>query len=101
LTVTHVGKVQDNDNINDTIMAGIRAAQVIVADVTYQRNGVYFEGGFAMGLGRHVVWMCREDDLKNVHFDTRQYRHIVWTDHQDLRTKLTARLRANVAIPAR
>jgi len=30
-----------------------------------------------MGLGRQVIWTCRDDDLKNVHFDTRQYNHIV------------------------
>ena len=73
----------------------------MIADVTYQRNGVYFEGGFAMGLGRTVVWMCRANDLDNVHFDTRQYNHIVWDDHTDLRTKLSARLRATVNVPAR
>jgi hypothetical protein len=44
LTVTHVGRVHHNDLINDVILSGIRAAQVVVADVTHQRNGVYFEG---------------------------------------------------------
>jgi hypothetical protein len=54
-----------------------------------------------MGLGRTVVWMCREDDLANVHFDIRNYNHIVWTGHDDLRTKLRDRLRATLALPAR
>lgn len=58
-----------------------------------------FEGG--IGIGRSVIWMCREDDLTNVHFDTRQYNHIVWTGHDDLRAKLRDRLRATVALPAR
>jgi hypothetical protein len=100
MSVTHVGRVQHNDSITDLILAGLRAAQVVVADVTYQRNGVYFEGGFGMGLGRTVVWMCREDDLANVHFDTRNYNHIVWTGHDDLRAKLRDRLRATLALPA-
>ena len=101
LTITQAGRIQHNDSINDLIMAGIRAAQVVIADVTHQRNGVYFEAGFAMGLGRVVVWMCRHDDLVNVHFDTRQYNHIVWDDPADLRRKLSARLRATVDVPAR
>jgi nucleoside 2-deoxyribosyltransferase len=96
-----VGRVQHNDSISDLILAGLRAAQVVVADVTHQRNGVYFEGGFGMGLGRTVVWMCRDTDLANVHFDTRNYNHIVWNAHDDLRTKLRDRLRATLALPAR
>lgn len=101
LSVTQVGRVQHNDSITDLILAGLRAAQIVIADVTHQRNGVYFEGGFGMGLGRSVVWMCREDDLANVHFDTRNYNHIVWATHEDLRTKLRERLRATLALPAR
>ncbi len=101
LTITHVGRVQYNDSINDVILTGLRAAQVVVADVTHQRNGVYFEGGSAMGLGRIVIWMCREDDLVNVHFDTRQYNHIVWTAHADLRTKLRDRIRGTVSVAAK
>ena len=97
LTVTQVSRIEHNDSVTDLIISGIRAAQIVVADVTHQRNGVYFEGGFAMGLGRIVVWMCREDDIANVHFDTSHFNHIVWADHADLRTKLRNRLRATVA----
>ena len=68
---------------------------------TLCRNGVYFEGGFGMGLGRTVIWMCREDDLAHVHFDTRNYNHIVWVQPADLRSKLRDRLRATLALPAR
>jgi nucleoside 2-deoxyribosyltransferase len=60
----------------------------MVADVTNQKSGVYYEAGFAHGLGIPVIWSVRHDDLKNVHFDTRQYNHIVWEDETDLRDKL-------------
>jgi hypothetical protein len=41
-----------------------------------------------------VIWTCREDDIGNLHFDTRQYPHIVWHEPADLRSQLRDRLRA-------
>ena len=58
-----------NKGISDTILAQIRAAEFVVADFTGQRQSVYFEAGFARGLGREVIWCCRDDELKNLHFD--------------------------------
>jgi len=87
---------EHNDRIDDRIMLEIRRAQFTVADVTRQRPGVYFEAGFAIGLGRPVIWTCREDDLENVHFDTRQYNHVVWSSPADLREKLATRVRATI-----
>jgi len=75
--------VEHNDKICDKMIADIRTCQFLVADVTRQRANVYFEGGFAMGLGRPVIWTCSEDDRKEVHFDTRQYNHIFWKDPKD------------------
>lgn len=80
------------DKIDDRIMAMIREASIVVVDVTTQNRGAYFEAGFAMGLGRPVLWSVREDDLPSVHFDTRQFNHIVWTDPADLRAKLANRV---------
>lgn len=85
-----------NSKICDEIIANIRKAKFIVADATEQKNGVYFEAGFAMGLGKPVIWMCREDDINNLHFDTRQYNHIVWKDENDLREALLRRIQATI-----
>jgi hypothetical protein len=93
-----VDRVQTNGIVTDLIMASIRQAQVTIADATLQRNGVYFEAGFALGLGRTVIWTCRHDEMKQVHFDTRQYSHVTWVDPNDLATKLEARIRATVEI---
>lgn len=59
-----------------------------------EHNEKIFESGFAMGLGRPVVWTCRKDELAKAHFDTRQYNHIDWETPQELRKKLTDRIRA-------
>ena len=35
----------------DRIIAQIRASKFVVADFTRNRGGVYYEAGFALGLG--------------------------------------------------
>lgn len=84
------------EKIDDQIIANIRRCRFIVADFTGQRGGVYFEAGFAMGLGKPIIWTCREDEIGKVHFDTRQYPHVVWKDPADLRQKLTDHIRARI-----
>lgn len=91
-----VDRVHHNDQISDRIIVEIRRSRFLIADVTDQRQGVYFEAGFALALGLPVIWSCREDDLKNVHFDTRQYNHIVWKEPADLRRQLHDRIVATI-----
>lgn len=69
-----------NNRIDDEIIAQIRRSKFVVADFTGQRGGVYFEAGFALGLGLPVIWTCREKELKRVHFDNRQYNFILWEE---------------------
>ncbi|MBI2165693.1 MAG: hypothetical protein HYU29_04750 [Chloroflexi bacterium] len=89
-----IDEKQFNDKIDDQIVAEIRRSALLIADVTGHRAGVYFEAGFALGLGIQVVWTCREDAIKEAHFDTRQYNHIVWKDAADLKARLVNRILA-------
>jgi hypothetical protein len=88
--------VPHNDNIVDKIIAEIRSCQFMVADFTGHRGGVYFEAGFAKGLGRQVIWTCRKDDFENIHFDIAQFSHIIWKDPGDLRTRLADKIKATI-----
>ena len=93
----------DRDNflnkIDDEIIAQIRQSRFIVADFTHDPNGsvrgsVYYEAGFAHGLGIPVIFIAHED--ADLHFDTRQFPHILWkpTDLNALKHELTHRLLA-------
>ena len=80
---------------NFAILAEIRRAQFVVADITGARGGVYFEAGFAKALGRDVFFTCREDRFSNDrHFDTEHFQHTMWTTPADLRTKLRQKVLA-------
>lgn len=85
---------EHSDQIVDRMLGEIRSAKFVVADFTQQKHGVYFEAGFAMGLGLPVIWLVREDDLPNCHFDTKQYNHLTWTDGDNLQERLYNRIRA-------
>ena len=82
------------NKIDDEIIAEIRRSAFLVADFTGHRGGVYFEAGFAMGLGLQVIWTCRHDEIKNLHFDIRQYNCIAWKDENDLAKQLKNRIEA-------
>jgi nucleoside 2-deoxyribosyltransferase len=89
-----VSGVEHVNKIDDEIVSQIRRSKFLVADFTGHRGGVYFEAGFAMGLGIPVFWTCRQDMLENLHFDIRQYNCIDWADPASLRTRLTRRIEA-------
>ena len=82
--------------IDDEIISQIRRSRFLVADATHgedgARGGVYYEAGFAHGLGLPVIFTCRNDMIDKVHFDTRQFNHIVWENPDDLREQLTNRI---------
>jgi nucleoside 2-deoxyribosyltransferase len=87
-TAYRVDEEPHSDNIIFKIMAEIKNSRFVVADVTEQRNGVYFEAGYALGLGMPVIWSVRKDDAANVHFDTAQYNQIRWDTPKELREGL-------------
>jgi hypothetical protein len=89
-----------NKAVIDTILAEIRRAHFVVADFTGNRPSVYYEAGFARGIGREVISTCREGETSSLAFDTRHLGHVVWKDAEDLRVKLMNSIQANV-IPRR
>jgi nucleoside 2-deoxyribosyltransferase len=85
-----------NDKIDDRIVSEIRRSGLLVADFTGQRGGVYWEAGFAQGLGIPVIRTCRSDELAHLHFDTRQYLHVGWSTPAELRERLETHIRATI-----
>lgn len=63
-------------DITDEIVANIRRARFVVADLTGARPNVYFEAGLAMGLGKPVVFTRRTGEA--AHFDVAAYKIIEW-----------------------
>ena len=101
-TPMRIDRKPDVNKIDDEIIAEIRRSRFLVADFTHgddgARGSVYYETGFAYGLGLPVIYTCRKNLVEKVHFDTRQYYHISWEAKAlaDLRDNLEKRILALV-----
>jgi len=80
--------VPSDVTINDAILAAIKRSKFTIADFTDNRNGVYFEAGYALGLGQKVIYTCRNADFESIHFDTNHYQYIVWETPEQLKKGL-------------
>ena len=86
------------DRIDAKIITEIKNSRFVVADVTEQKHGVYFEAGYALGINIPVIWSVKKDELPLVHFDTRQFYHIVWESIDDLAERLYYMISAVVSL---
>jgi cyclophilin family peptidyl-prolyl cis-trans isomerase/nucleoside 2-deoxyribosyltransferase len=86
-----------NDKVCNRIIADIRKSGLLIADVTGNRQEVYYEAGFAAGMDIKVIWTCNEEFFieEELHIDARQYNYILWENPKDLKNKLINRLQAS------
>jgi len=65
--------------VDAIIEAEIRRCRFLIADLSDDNAGAYWEAGFAEGLGKPVIYVCRAkegDAEKKTHFDA-NHRHTV------------------------
>lgn len=81
-----------NDEILKNIQEQIDRSKFIIADLTYNSPGVYYEAGYAAGRNIPVIYCCRESDKENIHFDINHFNFIVWSDSEGLKKSLIKRI---------
>lgn len=94
--VTRADIEPHNDFIMNKVLGDIRVAPFVVADFTGNRHGVYFEAGFARGLGITVIHTCNRSAFENAHFDTQRLNHLLWDEPGDLREMLLQHIRGSI-----
>ena len=90
-------------NMNDVRRAGIidnimreeiKGAKFVIADLTHDNPGAYWEAGYAEGLGKPVIYICEKGKFEAVktHFDTNHCTTITWSkgDEESFCQNLTA-----------
>jgi hypothetical protein len=91
--------------IDDQLRVALRTSRFVIADLTHGNSGAYWESGFAEGLGRPVIYTCRETEWRNqkTHFDTNHLVTIIWsTDKLDQAgNQLAATIRATLPSEAK
>lgn len=83
---------EHNQSITQEIDYEIKRANFIIADLTSQCNGAYYEAGLAKGYGKEVIFTCHEDDFNNRHFDVNQINTIKWSNKENLSKQLYNRI---------
>jgi hypothetical protein len=95
------------DRIDAKILVDIRRSRGLIVDVTgpllenkkpCARPSVMYEGGFAEGLGKPVIWTVRKDQGDHLPFDTRQLLHVLWSEPADLAERLRPAIEARFGI---
>ena len=87
-----IDKQEHIDRIDDRILAEIRRSLFVVVDLTLHRQNVYYEAGFAEGIGKKVIFTCHADTASDRHFDIRQFNCLDWKAPEELRRRLEDRL---------
>jgi nucleoside 2-deoxyribosyltransferase len=84
--------VEHERDINDEMIVQLRKSRFVVADLTHQSHGAYFEAGYGLALGVPVIITCRSTHSKKIHFDLRQFNHLPWDEPSKLRRELSFRI---------
>jgi len=87
-------RIEHINRIDDEIISQINSAKFVVADFTGHRGGVYFEAGYALGIGLPVFWTCKKSEMSDLHFDIRQFNCIDWDTPEELARRLKVRIEA-------
>lgn len=86
--------------IDDRMRTEIRLARFLIADLTHENAGAYWEAGFAEGLGKPVIYTCERAKFEEhkTHFDTNHHLTVLWSIDNAARTEedLKATVRATL-----
>jgi hypothetical protein len=105
ITPLRVDRFEHNNNIDQQIIQMIKESSFCISDLTYARPSVYYESGFANGLGKDVIYTVRKDHFSprtddengnlRVHFDLQMKNIIDWTN-KNLETTFLSRLEKRI-----
>ncbi|URW75437.1 nucleoside 2-deoxyribosyltransferase [Sphingomonas donggukensis] len=66
--------------IDNVMRARIRDAAFVLVDLTHANAGAYWEAGYAEGLGKPVLYLCKDSVFaeRGTHFDTNHCTTVMW-----------------------
>ncbi len=78
------------ETIDSKIREYIVKAEIIIADLSYERPNCYYELGYAMAIGKDIIIMSKR--RTKIHFDVDHYDNFNYTNIQELSDNLTRKL---------
>ena len=91
--------------IDDRLRVEITTSRFLIAELTDENHGVYWEAGYAEGLGRPVIYTCEKTYFEKVktHFDTNHHLTVIWEEDKinEALDKLKATVRTTLPSEAK
>lgn len=97
VTLLRVKDIHHVEKIDDKIMAEIRAASFVLVDLSDNNFNVGFEAGYALALGKPIVFtMQKPEGELRLPFDIQNHNILVYdsADHTEFREQLPFRIAA-------
>lgn len=88
--VERADDIEHNENILETIQAGIRQCDAVVADASTANPNVFYEIGYAHGIDKPTILICRKGE--KIPFDIQAKNLIFYSSIVELRERLRKRL---------
>jgi hypothetical protein len=85
-------EVETNERIVQRIIEGIRTSAFVIADVSEVKPNVFYELGFAHGLGKQVIVTAKKGST--LPFDISDVPVILWDGQENLKEQLRKRINA-------
>jgi hypothetical protein len=92
ITAQRIDDDERSERITDRVLESIRKAEFVIVDLTNERPNVFFEAGYAHGIGKIPIYIARHHT--EIHFDVKDYPVILFRNMKELREGLVRRLRA-------
>ena len=82
--LVHMRNVPRAGVIDNIMRIQIRDAAFVIADLTHDNHGAYWEAGYAEGLGKPVVYICEKTKFEeeSTHFDTNHCTTVLWSSDE-------------------
>jgi hypothetical protein len=92
VTAERIDQDQSNEPITKRMLSAIDEAAFVIVDLSHPRPNVYYEAGYAQGLGKTPVYLARKGT--EIPFDLKDYPVILYPNMRELKASLGERLKA-------
>lgn len=92
LQAERVDEAVSNEPITQRMLLSIETAEYVIADLTTASTNVFYEAGYAHGLGKIPIYVARVG--ATIPFDIKDYPVIYYPNMRELKSSLAERLQA-------
>ncbi|MCJ7601646.1 MAG: hypothetical protein MUO63_09120 [Desulfobulbaceae bacterium] len=86
-----IDEPQSNERITDRILESIQRAEYVIVDLTKSKPNVFFEAGYAHGIGRIPIYFARYGT--KIEFDLKDYPVLFFRNLKELKESIEKRIR--------